>query len=411
MAGAIESEPAEDPFASFTDFVGGDIRDPYRDIFLEKRRRDPVWKGDLVLGGAEIPGVDAAEQYTVFRFDDCERVLKDPGAFTSTFYDDTIGLVMGRTMLGMDDPEHRRHRSLVAHAFRQKALARWENELIGSVVHELIDGFAGRERAELVQELTFRFPVRVIARLLGLPEEDFAQFQRWSVELIGLAADFERGIAASQALRDYFAGVVDDRRRDPRDDVISDLVTAEVDGERLDDEAIYSFLRLLLPAGAETTFRSSGNLLMLLLTHPDQLEAVRDDRSLIPQTVEEGLRCEPPLLIIARSTTRDTELRGVTIPEGAGVGVCIGSANHDEERWEDPERFDIFREPQQHLAFAMGPHMCLGMHLARIETRVLLDAVLDRLPNLRLDPDADDPHVRGLIFRSPNQVPVVFDPA
>ena len=132
------------------------------------------------------------------------------------------------------------------------------------IVDEQIDRFAGDGQADLVRQLTFEFPVRVIARLLGLPEEDFLQFQRWSIELIGLVADIDRGLAASESLRDYFAGIVADRRAHPAEDVISDLVSAEVDGERLSDEAIYSFLRLLLPAGAETTYRSSGNLLYLL---------------------------------------------------------------------------------------------------------------------------------------------------
>jgi cytochrome P450 len=316
---------------------------------------------------------------------------------------------MGHMILGMDDPEHRLHRNLVAHAFREKALARWEEDLIAPICNELIDRFARRGRAELVRELTFEFPVRVIARLLGLPEEDFPQFQRWSMELIGLAGAIERGLAASESLKNYFAGIVADRRRSPRDDVISDLVTADIDGEKLTDEAIYAFLLLLLPAGAETTFRSSGNLLFLLLSHPEQFAAVLGDRGLVDQAMEEALRLEPPLLLINRTATSDVEIGGVTVPAGSDVATCLGSANHDETRWENPDAFDIFRAPQQHLAFAFGPHMCLGMHLARLETRVVVNAVMDRLPGLRLDPNGDDPHIRGLVFRSPTSLPVLFD--
>jgi cytochrome P450 len=212
--------------------------------------------------------------------------------------------------------------------------------------------------------------------------------------LIGLGADIERGLAASESLKNYFAEVVAERRRSPRQDVISDLVTADIDGEKLTDEAIYSFLLLLLPAGAETTYRSSGNLLFLLLTHPEQLEAVTRDRTLLDQAIEEALRLEPPLLFINRTATSDVELSGVTIPAGGDITTCIGSANHDESRWDNPDSFDIFRTPQQHLAFAFGPHMCIGMHLARLETRVVINAVLDRLSGLRLDPDGDDPHIR-----------------
>ena len=403
-------EQEYDPFAAFVDVISGDTRDPYTD-FIAKRRDTPIWKGSLMPMDFLPEGIDIEEGWNAFRYEDCSRILRDAKTFTSTGYDSSIGMVMGHMILGMDDPEHRGHRNLVAHAFREKALARWEPEFIGPIVDELIDRFIDDGEADLVRQLTFEFPVRVIARLLGLPEEDFAQFQRWSVELISLGADIDRGFAASEALRDYFADVVSQRRATPEEDVISDLITAEIDGERLTDEAIYSFLRLLLPAGAETTYRSSGNLLYLLLTHTDQLAAVRDDRSLLPQAIEEALRFEPPLLSIGRNTTCEVEIGGVTLPAGASIAPNIGSANHDETRWENPEVFDIFRPPIPHIAFAHGPHMCLGMHLARLETRVLLNRVLDRLPDLGLNPGDTDPHIRGQVFRSPTALPVTFSPA
>lgn len=396
-----------DPFVAFTDVVAGTTRDPWPAL-AEKRRVAPVSKGLTMPSDALPDGFDVEPGWIAYRYDDCSRILRDAKTFTSTAYDSTIGVVMGHMILGMDDPEHREHRNLVAHAFREKSLARWEPEFIQPIVDELIDRFAADGQADLVRQMTFEFPVRVIARLLGLPEEDFPQFQRWSVELIGLVADIERGLAASESLREYFAGVVAQRRARPAEDVISDLVTAEVDGEKLTDEAIYSFLRLLLPAGAETTYRSSGNLLFLLLTHPGQLEAVRADRSLLPQAIEEGLRCEPPLLTINRTTTCEVELAGVQLGPGESITPHIGSANHDETRWEKPETFDIFRTPLPHIAFAHGPHMCLGMHLARLETRVLVNRVLDRLPDIALDAGDDDPHIQGDVFRSPTALPVRF---
>jgi cytochrome P450 len=398
-----------DPFAAFDDVVAGTTRDPWPEL-ARRRRDEPVSKGLTISPDVLPEGYSAEPEWIAYRYDDCSRILRDPKTFTSTGYDSTIGMVMGHVILGMDDPEHRTHRNLVAHAFREKALARWEPEFIGPIVDEQIDQFVGDGEADLVRQLTFEFPVRVIARLLGLPEEDFPQFHRWGIELIGLIADIDRGLAASESLAQYFAGIVAERRAHPADDVISDLVSAEVDGEQLSDEAIYSFLRLLLPAGAETTYRSSGNLLYLLLTNQDQLEAVRADRSLLPQAIEEGLRCEPPLLTIARTTTCEVELSGVTLPAGEVITTHIGSANHDETRWEEPEAFDIFRPPLPHIAFAHGPHMCLGMHLARLETRVLLRRVLDRLPDLALQPGTD-PYIRGDVFRSPTSLPVVFSPA
>jgi cytochrome P450 len=167
-------------------------------------------------------------------------------------------------------------------------------------------------------------------------------------------------------------------------------------------------LLLLLPAGAETTYRSSGNLLFGLLSHPDQLAAVRADRGLVPQAIEEALRWETPLLTIAREATQDLELGGVSIPAGGFVAVSLGAANRDPERYAEPDAFDVFRLARPHMSFGDGAHRCLGMHLARMETRVLLNAVLDRLPDLRLDPTAQDPHIHGMIFRSPPNLPVLF---
>jgi cytochrome P450 len=190
-------------------------------------------------------------------------------------------------------------------------------------------------------------------------------------------------------------------------DIIGDLVGAEIDGEKLTDEAIISFLRLLLPAGLETTFRSSSNLLYLLLTHPEQLAAVQEDRELIPAAIEEGLRYETPLVSVPRTTTRDVEINGIPIREGAQVNLCMGSANRDETRWPDPNAFDVRRPRRAHIAFAGGIHSCLGMHLARVETRAMLTSLFDRVTDLRLAPDGDT-RIVGMPFRSPKNLPVTF---
>jgi len=168
-------------------------------------------------------------------------------------------------------------------------------------------------------------------------------------------------------------------------------------------------MRNLLPAGAETTSRSTASLAMGLLTHPDQLDAVREDRSLLPQAIEEGIRWETPLLNFMREVTVDTELGGVEIPKGATMMLSLGSANHDETRWEDPESFNIFRERKPHIGFAHGAHVCLGMHLARLESSKIFNALFDELPGLRLDPAAPAPYVTGVMFRSPPRLDVVWD--
>ncbi len=179
-------------------------------------------------------------------------------------------------------------------------------------------------------------------------------------------------------------------------------------GEHLSDDEILAFLRLLLPAGAETTYRSSSNLLFGLLSNPEQLDALRSDPALYPQAIEEGIRWEPPLLLIMRTATAEVDVCGVAVPSGAMVVVSLGAANHDETRWDDPERFDIFRERKPHIGFAYGPHMCLGMHLARMETKVALEVIFERLPNLRLDPDAGQQYIAGLTFRAPPRLDVVW---
>jgi cytochrome P450 len=395
-----------DPF-ELQDTILGDIRDPFPALAAGRRRGEVVTGPPEVFVNDDDDGfeiVPDAPSYTAYSHTAVTTILRDAETFSSS----VLAKVVGQTIIQMDGDEHRRHRALVSYAFRQKALARWEHELIRTVVDELIGHFEDAGRAELVRALTFDFPVQVISRIIGLPRRDYAKFQRWSIELLSGLVNWERAQAAARSLDGYFAGVLADRRRQPQDDLISDLSVAEFDGHRLSDEEIFRFLRLLLPAGIETTYRSSGNLLYALLTHPVQLVAVDGDRSLVPQAIEEGLRWEPPILFLLRNAVRDREVCGTHIPAGAVVNACIGAANRDEAIYEEPDRFDIFRERRQQVTFGWGPHMCLGMHLARLETTVAINAILDRLPNLRLDPDFEPPFVQGTAFRSPPALHVRF---
>ena len=401
-----------DPFEEFNRSVGaGVVENPYP-LLAMARAKGPLLKENLEaeLLAAEVdPQVTMGpEVFTAFSYDAVQTVLRDGETFSSAGYADVMGAVMGHTILEMDEPEHHTYRGLVQQAFSRKAMERWEEEAVGPIVDECIDAFIERGNAELVRELTLPFPVNVIASMLGLPRADLPQFHRWAIELISVSFDWERGTRASAQLRDYFARVLAERRVHPANDLMSILAVSELDGQHLTDEEIFAFLRLLLPAGAETTYRSSSNLLFGLLTHPDQLDALRADRALMPKAIEEGLRWEPPLTTIVRTATRDTVVDGVDVPAGAVVITNMGSANHDEKYWERSEEFDIHREQRQHLAFAFGPHMCLGMHLARMETRVVLERIFDRLPNLRLDPAADAPHITGMTFRAPPALPVLF---
>jgi len=403
-----------DPMQQFAE-LAGDVRDPYP-MLAGIRADSPVLHVDFGPGSgggsrSDQQGPWISSLFTVTSHELAQQVLTDNARFSSAGYATTIGQVLGRSILQMDPPEHLRHRALVAKAFRARALDQWSDAIIGATISELIDAIALDGHADLIPQLTFPFPVRVIARILGLPEADWPRFLRLSTELIAVMRHWDRAVAASRELRGYFAEVIADRRRRPCDDLVSQLIEAEVDGHRLSDDEIYPFLLLLLPAGAETTYRSSSNLLFGLLSDPGQLDAVRADRDLVPQAIEEALRWETPSLIVARTATQDVELGGVRIPAGGYVVVSLGAANRDPGRYADPDRFDVFREDKQHMSFGDGAHRCLGMHLARLEMRVLLNAVLDRLPGLRLDPAAEDPHIHGLLFRSPPNLPVRFDPA
>jgi cytochrome P450 len=391
-------------FGSFDDAVAGDVRDPYTEL-ARARRTSPVQRLDI----SGMPHEESKPVFMLYRYDEIAQVLRDNETFSSSIIIRFFGEALGKhVMLGMDEPEHRRYRSLVSAAFSQKALARRQDALVERVANELIDRFVERGGADLVREFTFPYPTQIIAGLLGLPRADYPQFQRWSISLLSIIVNRERAVAASTALRDYFAPILAARQQEPRDDLISSLARAEIDGEHLSDEEIFSFLRLLLPAGVETTYRSTGNLLFGLLSNPEQLDAVRSDRSLIPQAIEEAVRWEAPLLTITRVATRDTELAGHPIPAGSTVMLVLGAANRDDDRYPDPGRFDIFRAPKPNVSWGHGVHVCLGMHLARLEMRVALDLLLDRLPHLRLDPEGNDPHIRGQVFRSPTSLPVLF---
>lgn len=413
--GAGAARGIDDPFDAFNAASGqGEVRDPYP-LFKGMRDAAPVHRIQMDPNAQPSSPMMQALSKDVFvavSYDAVKEVLTDDKRFDSSGYKSSMGLVMGHSILEMDGAEHTRHRKLINRAFTRQALQRWEHELVGPVVNRAIDGFVSRGRADLVRELTFPFPVEVIAGMIGVPEDQHATFHRLAIELISVSIDFDRGMAASKALGELFQPLIDERRQRPGEDLISVLAAAEVDGDRLGDEQIFAFLRLLAPAGAETTYRSSSNLLFGLLSDPEQLKAVRNDRSLIAQAIEEGVRWESPLLTIMRWATCDTELQGIEIPAGSSVAVNLGSANRDERRFDDPNRFDIFREVKNpHMSFAFGSHFCLGMHLARMETRVLLEALLDRLPDLRLDPEVDDVHITGMVFRSPLSLPVAFEPS
>ncbi len=373
-----------------------DFPDPYP-MFAEMRRLNPV---------AHISMMNR-ESYVVTRYDDVSAVLRDGDTYSSRANAE-VSKFMGRTILEMDGKEHTRHRSLISSIFSARAIDALQ-PVIDALVHERIDAFVSDGRADLVSALTTIFPVQVIAHIVGVPRTDYTSFMRWSLDLIAFSKNPPRGHEASRTLHGYLHPIVRARRSTPREDVITKLVTCTVEGVGLTDDEVISFLRLLMPAGAETTSRLMGSMLFaLLVDRENRLERVRADRSLIPWVIEETLRWETPVLFVARQAMRATEIGGVAVPEGMAVSAVIASANRDETHYRDPDRFDLDRRADDHLSFGFGRHFCLGYHLAKMEARAALTAVLDRLPGLRLDPDVEPPRITGLAFRSPPTLHVRF---
>jgi cytochrome P450 len=350
--------------------------------------------------------------YQVTRFNDADAVLRDDKTFASRINAEHIGQFMGELMVAMDGEEHRTYRNLVAKAFRASQLEHWDDTLVRPTIRRLLDAVAPLGHADLVETVTALYPMQVICGIVGVPLDDAAQFAQWAEEINTGPMSPERGHKASAAMVDYLRPLVEARRAEPTGDFLSDLVHAEVDGEQLTDGKLYGFLRLLLPAGGETTYRVMGNALYALLTHPDDLARVYADRGLVPEVIEETLRWETSVTMVSRVATTDTEVAGCPIASGSPVGVLTGSANRDEARWDDGAEWKLGRSVQHHIAFGTGPHQCLGMHLARLELRVGLNEILDRLKNLRLAPADDESAViEGYAFRGPRALPVLFDPS
>jgi cytochrome P450 len=387
------------------DIFGGSMMSPVPDPYPAYRRL----RDETPVIPVAAPVFGWGHSHLVTRFDDVIAVLRDADRYSSAANAKGIGLVMGRTILEMDGPEHRRHRSIVAPAFVPRALARSHlGAVIEGIAHRLIDEFADAGRADLVAQFTFTLPLRVIAHVIGIPIADYDRFHRLGLAVLSIADRPMEAVAAANELVDVLRPILQQRRRTPADDLLSILLHAEVEG-RLTEEEVLSFLRLLLPAGAETTYRLIGSLLYGLLAHPEQLADVVAERALLDAAIEETLRWESPVQYVSRETTGEVELGGVRLGAGAMLSVAVGSANRDERRFAAPDRFDIRRPIDEHLAFGFGRHFCAGAHLARLEARVAVNALLDRLPNLRRDPDAPGAIV-GLAFRSPDRVGVRFDP-
>ncbi len=349
------------------------------------------------------------DYYTVFGYDRCAQAIQDDGAFSNRPLAMTVGTAFGETISGMDAPEHGRYRRIFQKAFLPHTVRQWGQPIVDPVVEGLLDKVTDAGCCDLVKDFTFHYPFQVIHRQLNLPASDIELFHKLSVTQTSFFYAPEKAVEAGEKLGVYFTHMVRARRDDPGEDLVSALALAEVDGERLPESIVASFLRQLTNAAGDTTYRGTSALLTGLLMNPDQLQAVRDDRTLVASAIEEALRWEPPVITAMRMPSRDVEIDGFTFPKGAWIDFVLGSANHDPAKYPDPDQFNIFRPREtRHLAFATGPHVCIGQHLARVEMDRALNAILDRLPSVRLDPDLPPPQMRGFRARMPTHLAVRF---
>jgi cytochrome P450 len=402
------ADPTFNPYLA-DEVVFGDILDPYA-VIAGIRAEGPVVPGSYRerLGLPPQPELTSSGRYMVLSFGAVDQVLNDPVTFSNKAFEPTLGAAFGHTVSVMDPPEHTRYRRILQKAFRPNIVQQWGDGIVAPVIEELVSQVRGTGRAELVEQFARPYPFNVIYRMLGLPHEDIEVFYKLTVAQIITFPSMDNALDASAKLGRYFSRMIAERRADPGTDVVSVIATTTVEGEPLPEDVAISFLRQLINAGGDTTFRTTTALLTGLLTNPDQLESVRADRSLIPEAVEEALRWDGPVVAAQRIATADTVIDGVPVPANALLDMMYGAANHDPAEFDDPDKFDIFRPRHRHFGFAFGAHNCLGQVLARLEMSRALEAIVDNLPNLRLDPDKPPPHMRGAMMRTPRQLHVLF---
>lgn len=362
----------------------------------------------------------ATGMWNVYGYAETVHILGNPATFSS----DTLrvlppGVIRGSeemregNIVQMDEPDHKKLRRLVSEAFTPKVVADLEPR-VAALTHELLDAAAQRGRMELVADLAYPLPVIVIAELLGVPSSDRHLFKQWVDKMLEYSGQFslvKQSAEQDRALEivlenrryliDYLEGHAKERLQRPREDLLTKLVHAEVDGERLTTNEVVNFANILLVAGHITTTMLLGNTVLCLDAHPEHLARVRADRRALPGAIEESLRFLSPFAAVGRATHTETELGGERIPADKLLMVWIAAANRDERQFARPDEYDPTRDPNPHVAFGRGIHFCLGAPLARLEGRVALDILLDRFPDLRTDPDA-----RPEFIPSPNMTGV-----
>jgi cytochrome P450 len=413
-------------FSKVSSTFAGSMDDPHP-LYKELRQTHPVMEGDILatFGIWSQAGQASPEHpiYTLFKYQDVTTVLVDPRTYTSGLLIEQLGTFLGRfLMTGMDGEEHKMLRAMLAPCFAPPVVASMRAELVGPLARrEYVDVIRPKGRSDLLVDILMDYPVRAIYAIMGFPNdpEEIEQFAAWALRILaGPETDPEKAAAAQQAafkaaqdLYDHIIKLVRQRRAEGAvtNDLIGHLLRASYLDKSLSDDEVAQILRQFLPAAAETTTRSFANMLVHLLQRPELMQAVRQDRSLIAKAMHETMRIEAAPQFLARECARDVEIRGVKIPRGARLSLSTSSASRDEDVFADSDVFDLTREQRPNFGFGFGAHLCLGMPVAKMEMEVMANALLDGLPNLRLDPDAPAPVIRGVQMRGADSVPVVWD--
>jgi cytochrome P450 len=403
-------------------FGTGLVDDPYP-AFAALLAEGPVHEGTLAecmglpaerSGRVYIPG---KSYYSVFSFQAVSDVFTRKEDFSSEFYLDIgIDKSFGDNILNMDGLRHRRYRDVVQPLFQPAAAATWwKTKVISGLIDDLVGAFEKDGSADLNTQFFSRLPLRTITTGFGMTVDEGIAFRQQMHQVLHVGSSEDEAGNAFDEMGLVIHRVIRDRQASPRDDIISKLAHADLKEEdgtsrKLTVEEVAAFCRLILTAGADTTWRQLGTALYALLDHPDQLAAVIADRSLLGDAILEATRWYPPDPVFPRTVARDTVLHGVALPKGAVLHLCISAANRDPSRWPEPDKFDIYRPVQRSVAFAAGHHSCLGQHLARQEMTLALSALFDRFPKIRWDPSKPRAEmVGGLMQRGPTALHVLLD--
>lgn len=367
---------------------------------------------------APVAWIESMQAWAVSRYSDVDFALRNPRLFSSALWNtaasgDLVVVPEAPGLLSMDPPDHTRMRKLANKGFTPRLIRAMEPR-VQTITQDLLRSLKGQVQADLVPTLSVPLPVIVIAEMLGIEPQRRADFKRWSDDVVRslnrptdeiVRAEIRRSITE---LRAYLGQIIDQRRTDPKDDLITALVQAEEEQHILTSIEILGLTVLILAAGNETTTNLIGNAVLALLDHPDELTKVRADRTSVPALVEEVLRYDSPVQVVFRQTTQDVELEGGKLPAGATVLLLLGAANRDERKFPEPDRFAVERNPQDHVGFGYGIHYCLGAPLARLEGRIALEALLfDCPPFTRVL--AQVPRIAAFLVRGPQTLPLRFE--